>query len=299
MSEEPAGSLRLALIVLGLVVVTGVYLWSSWIRRRERNQRYGRRLRDRRAPRRGEFEEDEPPGLETDPSSGPGRPATFQEPSDDFEITVLPPRERVPELPVLNNDVAAVAPTVGSPSGESGNSKEAAESPPLVHDAPRGRGRRKRDDQLSFGFEDSAVPLLEPEVLALYLRPAGASVFEGRVLEQALASVGMRFGERNIYHHFGTGELCCKAPLFSLANMFEPGEFNPEQMQDFSTGGVALFIQFPSELDGPVAFELFLNAAQRLAEHLKADLLCEPRKPLDAAAIERMRRTAAKFGHGR
>ena len=296
MNDEPTASLRLALIVLGLVVVTGVYLWSSWLRRRERNRRYGRRLRDRRAPRRGDFEDDESADFEANPPPGVvGASAAHPHlPTDDFEITVLPPRERVVELPVLSNEAATSAPSVDTPQAQD-------EQEPIRHapEPPRGKGRRKRDDQLSFGFEETPTEPPTPEVLALYLRPASSDAFEGLLLEQALAAVGMRFGERNIYHHFGTGELSCKRPLFSLANMFEPGEFDPDNMAGFSTAGVALFIQFPSELDGPVAFELFLNAAQRLSEHLKADLLGEPRKPLDSAAIERMRRIAARFPNAR
>ena len=298
MNDETTWSLRLALAVLGLVVVSGVYLWSSWVRRRERNQRYGRRLRDQRAPRRGEFEEDETADFDAHPRAEESLPDDrFNVPSDDFEIRVLPPREQVTELPSLSNDAALVSPAV-EPSPPSAEPAE----PAGLGELPKGKGRRKRDSQLSFGFEEAAgaaAPPPAPEVLALYLRPAKSGVFQGPLLEQALAAVGMRFGERNIYHHFGTGELSCKEPLFSLANMFEPGDFKPDEMQEFTTAGLALFIQFPSELDGPVAFELFLNAAQRLAEHLQADLLGEPRKVLDAAAIERMRRIAARFPRGR
>jgi cell division protein ZipA len=99
----------------------------------------------------------------------------------------------------------------------------------------------------------------------------------------------------NIYHHFGAGSLRTEQPLFSLANMFEPGQFNPAEMADFSTDGLALFIQFPTALDGQVAFEMFLTVAQRLAEELKADLLSEPRKALDSHTIERMRRIASRY----
>ena len=48
-------------------------------------------------------------------------------------------------------------------------------------------------------------------------------------------------------------------------------------------------------LDGPVAFELFLSTAQRLAEGLQAELLVEPKTPLDSASIDHLRRIAAQF----
>ena len=137
-----------------------------------------------------------------------------------------------------------------------------------------------------------AVP--PPEVLALYLRPAAGEAFPGEALASAFSAVGLQFGPMNIYHHYGAGKLRVNRPLFSVANMFEPGSLALEGAPGFSTEGLALFIQLPGPLNGPEAFELFLSVAQRLAEGLKAELLGEPRKALDSVAIERMRRIAAR-----
>ena len=262
--ENSAWPLRIALVLSGLVAVAGVYLWSAWRRRREANLRYGRRLREARAPRRGEFEAEE------DFSQEIGFEARVP-PEDDYDIVLVKPVERMAEMPAVTQEIDR----------------------PL---APR-RGT----NQLAFGFGDEhgAVPPPKTpppaEVLALYLRPQKVPHFAGPALETALAEVGMRFGDMNIYHHYGVGDLRAEKPVFSLANMFEPGQFDPLNMQDFTTQGLALFIRFPTPpVDGPVAFELFLNVAQRLAESLGAELLSEPRKALDSPVIERMRRIAAR-----
>ncbi len=282
--ENSAWPLRIALVLSGLVAVAGVYLWSAWRRRREANLRYGRRLREARAPRRGEFEAEE------DFSQEIGFEARVA-PEDDYDIVLVKPVERMAEMPAVTQEIdRPLAPPPPAPEAMPG--PEPVKTP---------RSARRGTDQLAFGFGDDhgAVPPPKTpppaEVLALYLRPQKVPHFAGPALETALAEVGMRFGDMNIYHHYGVGDLRAEKPVFSLANMFEPGQFDPLNMQDFTTQGLALFIRFPTPpVDGPVAFELFLNVAQRLAESLGAELLSEPRKALDSPVIERMRRIAAR-----
>lgn len=287
--ETTSWTLRLALLLMGLMVVVAVYAFSQWRRRRDLNRRH-RRLRDVWPQRRGEFELEED---ELDLAVDRGRPP----PEDDFEIIVLPPREKVVDMPPVSHEVAPPPLPREEPS-----------EPPLAPipepETPRRPARKRRDNQLSLGFGEAgdesegpalAPPPPQPEVLALYLRPLNGSAFRGDVLVQAFANVGLRFGEMNIYHHYGAGNLRVTKPLFSVANMFEPGQFDPDAMASFSTEGLAMFIQFPCDLNGPVAFELFLSVAQRLMEELKADLLSEPRKVLDTISIERMRRIAARY----
>ena len=288
--ETPSWTLRIALLLAGLAVVVAVYVFSQWRRRRDLNRRH-RRLRDVWPRRRGEFElEEEDAALE----AGGARPP----PEDDYEIIVLPPREKIEEMPAVSHQIVAPQ-AVSEPTAE----------PPLAPipepEAPRRSPRKRRDNQLSLGFGEaegeagtllpSAPPPPQPEVLALYLRPLNGGRFDGDALVQAFSNVGLRFGDMNIYHHYGAGNLRVAKPLFSLANMFEPGQFDPTEMSTFNTEGLAMFIQFPGALSGPVAFELFLSVAQRLMEELKADLLSEPRKSLDAISIERMRRIAARY----
>jgi FtsZ-interacting cell division protein ZipA len=58
-----------------------------------------------------------------------------------------------------------------------------------------------------------------------------------------------------------------------------------------------LFLQLPTALEGPVAFELLLSSAQRLAELTGGELFGTPRHPLDAHAIAALRQRAAQFPH--
>ena len=77
--------------------------------------------------------------------------------------------------------------------------------------------------------------------------------------------------------------------------MVEPGYFDLDRVDSLSTPGLAMFLQLPGPLDGAVAFELFLNTAQRLAETLSADLYSAPKALLDGVTIDKMRRQANPY----
>lgn len=280
MSESP-WALRIALLLLGIAVIAAVYLLGT-VRRRQRNRSYGgfSPIRARR-----NLDPDFEPESEPDPT--------------DDEIIAVRVRKVEPlgPLPELRNEVAA-EPDFGEPP---------LTAPAAEDEAPRratGRSRRPRvrSRQLDFGFggeggggPGGAASPAEPALLMLYLRPQQGEAFAGPVIVRNVNAVGMRHGELGIFHHFGAGDLRTEKPLFSLANMFEPGDFDLQRIEAFQTQGLVMFLNLPAALDGAVAFELFLNTAQRLAEGLQAELLGDPRHPLAISAIEQMRRTAAAY----
>ncbi len=287
---ESAWPLRIALLLLGLLVIAAVYGWGIW-RRRQSRRAFTRRLGGlHRAPRGRRdgraFEPEFEPELESDPA------AAAPPDEDDFVIIPVKPRERLDDLPVITREHEP--PRGMPPAPEPGPASQArAARPP--------RPRRKKD-QLSLALDADEPPSpapLAPEVLALFLRPVGTTTFAGPALLEATATLGMHYGDMRVFHHFGTADLRTSAPLFSLANMFEPGYFDLERMDDFTTGGLALFMKLPADLDGPVAFELFLNAAQRLATALAGELRSDPETALDGATIDRMRHLAARYVHAR
>lgn len=136
-------------------------------------------------------------------------------------------------------------------------------------------------------------------IVVLFVAAQEGHAFSGPTLADAFAQVGLRFGEMDIYHHFGVGHMRPEHPVFSVANMFEPGTFDPQAMDGFATAGLALYTRLPQAVDGRVAFELMLNTAQRLAEQLGGRVIDEARKPLDMDAIERLRRRVGDFEDGR
>ena len=113
--------------------------------------------------------------------------------------------------------------------------------------------------------------------------------FLGNEILEVLDSLGMQLGEKEIFHHFGVGQITTSDPVFSLANIVEPGIFDLGQMDDLTTPGLALFMQLPGPVDGRVAFELMLSSAQHLADKLQGELHDEARKSMTPHTIQVLR----------
>ena len=175
-------------------------------------------------------------------------------------------------------------------------------------DNPLARMRKKNDSQLELTFETEAQvddsraqyadkPPAQEIIISLYVRAPNGHEFAGPAIFRSMSSVGLRYGNMDIFHHYGAGDLRTDTPLFSVANMLEPGYFDLQDIDNLATPGLALFLQLSGPLDGAVAFELFLNTAQRLAEALSGELYGEPKKLLDSIAIDKMRKLAAPFSN--
>lgn len=270
---ESSWALRIALLLIGIAVVGAVYLFGV-VRRRQRNRSYPGRVQVWPRPIRPEFEN----------AAGEGSDAGSDLGEDEIIAVRVRKSEPMTDLPVIKNEAAIDLPPRDATVEVSRTLRGAG---------IRGRGKRRKTPQLDFAFGETDAP--EPAILMLYLRPADGSAFVGPNILRNINAVGMRHGDLQIFHHYGAGDLRTERALFSLANMFEPGHFDIQRIEAFQTAGLVMFLNLPAALDGPVAFELFLNTAQRLAEGLQAELLVEPKTPLDAPSIDRLRRTASLF----
>jgi len=142
---------------------------------------------------------------------------------------------------------------------------------------------------------ESEVALKPPElILALYVISQHGG-FLGPDLFDVLGELGLNYGEKNIFHHYGVGEIKVKNPIFSIANMLEPGMFDPQRITQFTTPGLALFMRVPGPFGGRVAFELMLKTAQRIAESLEGELRNEKHQPLAPQVIYAIRERIANF----
>jgi cell division protein ZipA len=292
---DASWTLRFVLLAIGLGIIAGVYLYGV-SRKRRRNRLYRSQLPawPPRSLRR--FED---PEAETGTNDGA---EDVPEPMDEVIAVRVRKAESLTELPVLRREQEEP----GAPDTATPLVPNDAEPPPRT----RAKRPRKRSQQMDLGFEEktpadtaeeapplvaSVAPTPSPTILALFLRPSFGPAFVGPTIVRNVNAVGMRHGDLQIFHHFGAGELKTSKPLFSLANMFEPGHFDMKRIEAFQTPGVVMFLPLPAALDGAVAFELFLNTAQRLSEGMRAQLLADPETLLEGSAIERLRRQAAVY----
>ncbi len=117
---------------------------------------------------------------------------------------------------------------------------------------------------------------IEPQVIVLSVVMPDGETMSGAALLPTLLTLGMKYGEMNIFHRHqdnaGNGKV-----TFSLANMLNPGTFNLDDIENFTTQGITLFMTLPNAGDAFEVFEQMLNAAKQLAVEFKGQLLDDKR----------------------
>lgn len=289
--------IRIPLLGLGLLLIAGIYIWG-------RTMGFRRRRRNRRKP---EFRSS---GIRTSDV-----PASMMPPPSDHLDTDVPSLSidesptaatkaemRPPETPVSESEPEPPAKT--GPGGNPG--EKVAEGPVQVEfafDEAEVESRPSPEVEIETEPvpEARATPKTAPgvatvpkeEVLPLYVCAAEGHRYHGRDILRAVNDVGMNFGEMNIFQHYGIGDLASDTALFNMANMLEPGSFDLAHIDEFETSGLVLFMALPGSADSLLVFELMLNTAERLVQHLGGEIRDQHQHVVDATAIDRLRQRAA------
>ncbi|MDO6678202.1 MULTISPECIES: cell division protein ZipA [unclassified Shewanella] len=167
--------------------------------------------------------------------------------------------------PIEKASVTKAESNVSSASVHSPEHQTLAQEPltPVVETAPKA--------------EPVEEPLGEPQdVLVLHVVARDGEQLQGAELLPCLLSLNFKFGDMDIFHRHqdnaGNGKV-----LFSMANMLKPGVFDPDNMEQFATQGVVLFMTLPCHGDALRNFSIMLNSAQQLADDLGAEVLDDKR----------------------
>jgi cell division protein ZipA len=129
------------------------------------------------------------------------------------------------------------------------------------------------------------------EVIVLYILAQPDEKLSGDRVNSAVRANGMVFGEMNIFHRLDERG----KPVYSLANMLEPGAFDPVTMHEMQTPGVILFMQLPGPASPLACFNHMLQSASRIADMLGAQLSNNRRQPLNEVDTESLRKKVAVF----
>ncbi|MDH3527182.1 MAG: cell division protein ZipA [Gammaproteobacteria bacterium] len=133
-----------------------------------------------------------------------------------------------------------------------------------------------------------AKPAMPDKVVTLFVMAPPGVPFRGSFLMEAMAKAGLEFGDMQIFHylerHNGRDRV-----LFSVANLVEPGSFDPHAMDDFSTRGLVLFLQLPAAFDALKAFDAMVAAARSLATSLEGNVCDSTHSVLTNQTIGHMR----------
>ncbi len=112
--------------------------------------------------------------------------------------------------------------------------------------------------------------------------------FSGRAISQAASSQGMQFGMMNIFHFKNDNPLGCRH-LFSLANLYDPGSFDPDNLESTRTAGLTLFMNVPCAYQPAAVFEKMILAARGICELLDGRLVDQDSRPLTDSGLKMIR----------
>jgi len=112
--------------------------------------------------------------------------------------------------------------------------------------------------------DDDKQKTEQDRLVIFYLVEKDGGMLSGASIVDALEKAGMRYGDMKIYHFHDAELPNSSQPVFSVANIVDPGYFDLVTMSQISTPGLAIFMNLPGPVKGPRAFDLMLSAIEEL-----------------------------------
>lgn len=131
-------------------------------------------------------------------------------------------------------------------------------------------------------------------VLHVVCRETGG--FAGDRVLEALSAAGLRYGQYRVFHRLLNQDL--GPPVFSVANMVEPGVLDPDQLPRMRLPGLTTFLLLPGPEDGVAACAHMLATARTLARVLDGEVLDESHHALNRHTTQRLRERIIEFQRG-
>lgn len=140
---------------------------------------------------------------------------------------------------------------------------------------------------------DSAGTAPGPKFVAVHVHAPAETHFRQESIFSAAAAAGLEFDDRGIFIMPGVG--VAPAPMFTVANLHEPGTFSRDTGARPSRG-LILILPLPVADDPGMVLDLMLHTAELLAGQLGGTVLDGTRTPMDAQGIDRLRRAVGVQG---
>ncbi|HEV7122987.1 MAG TPA: cell division protein ZipA [Rhodanobacter sp.] len=182
----------------------------------------------------------------------------------------------------LLGSAASIVDALRAPSGQDRTPAPPPTAKPPVPAATAARELSRSD----LGRRPADLPV--ERIVTLFVVARQGERFNGPDLVVATEKAGLEFGDMNIYHRLvdGKREL---GPIFSVANMLKPGNFDLGRLDTLHTPGVSFFMTLPAPIPALDAWDAMLPTAQRMAELLDGQVLDEERNALGRQGIAHIR----------
>lgn len=132
------------------------------------------------------------------------------------------------------------------------------------------------------------------KIIMLYMAAKSGQTISGAELVLATEKVGLVFGHNNIYHRLAESTHS-NEPVFSMANVLQPGYFDLSQIDSLQTPGVSFFMTLPGPLTAMQAWDTMLPIAERMAQLLDAVLLDSDRNALGRQRMQHIKEELRSF----
>jgi cell division protein ZipA len=166
---------------------------------------------------------------------------------------------------------------------DDGKTADAEKPVPLKPSFVGGRGPQASQPTLGVRKDEQF-----DRIVTLYVAARAGHQLNGPDLVVAAEKAGLVHGHMNIYHRLVDGKADA-GPVFSVANMVKPGNFDLTRVQEIRTPGISFFMTLPAPLSALDAWDAMLPTAQRMAELLDALVLDEERNALGRQRIAHIR----------
>jgi FtsZ-interacting cell division protein ZipA len=317
------GDLRVALAVVGAVVLLALLAWEFWQRRRARRADDAH-LAGAFGQGRGAAGQVRDPLL--DPAPGPVSSPAFED--EISEVRIIEPgrprsgddaaldlpeigaRDRLVDPPVVDleaalrpNDGIRDIPVVDSVT-ISDEPEPAPAPPPAPVPAPAPAPAPAPEPAPVPTPATAAAPApaaaaaapradwpaeQERRIVGLRIVARNGERFTGSSVRQALQGEGFVHGDMQIFHRStGDGRV-----LLSAASLTRPGSFDPATMDSLLYRGLNLFAVLPGPLPGRETVDKLLLTGHTIAQRLRGELQDSRGELLNEARLAEMRREAA------
>lgn len=129
------------------------------------------------------------------------------------------------------------------------------------------------------------------DIIVLTVISRSEEGLHGDKINSAALANNLKYGYMEIFHRMGENA----KPMYSVANMVEPGSFDPETIHDLRTPGLTFFMQLPVYGKASSALTDMMQCAYQVAELLDADLCNRRRQVLTQSEAEELRELAKHY----
>ncbi len=126
------------------------------------------------------------------------------------------------------------------------------------------------------------------KIVSLYVAAKAGQTLRGEDIVVAAEKTGLIFGHMNVFHRLIEGRPE-RGPVFSMANILQPGSFDMAAIREMETPAIAFLLTLPAPMTALEAWEKMLPNVERMAELLGGVVLDDSRNALGRQRIQHIR----------